>query len=180
MPLPTILPRADAPSIAYHRSEGKSPTVVFLGGFRSDMTGQKALALEAFSRRRGLSFLRFDYTGHGQSQGDFLDGTIESWRRDSLDAIDRLTEGKLILVGSSMGGWMMLLAALARRERVELSRLSRAGPETGMGGGEEWQFNRPGGRSRVAPDQERGQADRDRCRPRHDLRPAATQLSATR
>ena len=118
MPLPTILPRADAPSIAYLRCEGKSPTVVFLGGVRSDMTGQKALALEAFSRRRGLSFLRFDYTGHGQSQGDFLDGTIESWRRDSLDAIDRLTEGKLILVGSSMGGWMMLLAALARRERV--------------------------------------------------------------
>ena len=96
MPLPAILPRADAPSIAYHRWEGKSPTVVFLGGFRSDMTGQKALALEAFSRRRGLSFLRFDYTGHGQSQGDFLDGTIETWRRDSLDAIDRLTQGKLM------------------------------------------------------------------------------------
>ncbi len=117
-PLPAILPRADAPSIAYHRLEGKAPTVVFLGGFRSDMTGQKALALEAFCRKRGLSFLRFDYTGHGQSEGDFLDGTIETWRRDSLDVLDRLTQGRLILVGSSMGGWMMLLTALARRERV--------------------------------------------------------------
>lgn len=117
-PLPAILPRAGAPSIAYHRLEGKSPTVVFLGGFRSDMTGQKALALEGFCRQRGLSFLRFDYTGHGQSGGDFLDGTIETWRRDSLDTIDRLTQGRLVLVGSSMGGWMMLLAALARPERV--------------------------------------------------------------
>jgi pimeloyl-ACP methyl ester carboxylesterase len=118
MPLPAILARADAPSIAYHYTEGRSPTIAFLGGFRSDMTGQKALALEEFSRAKGLSFLRFDYTGQGQSQGDFLDGTIESWRRDSLDALDRLTRGPLILVGSSMGGWMMLLAALARRERV--------------------------------------------------------------
>lgn len=117
-PRPAILARADAASIAYHRLEGKGATVVFLGGFRSDMTGQKALALEDLARRRALGFLRFDYTGHGQSQGDFLDATIETWRRDSLDVIDRLTEGPLILAGSSMGGWLMLLAALARRERV--------------------------------------------------------------
>lgn len=115
---PSILPRGDAPSIAYHRSEGRHPTVVFLGGFRSDMTGAKALALEELSQRKGLGFLRFDYTGHGQSQGDFLDGTISAWLRDSLDAIDRLTQGPLVLAGSSMGGWLMLLAALARRERV--------------------------------------------------------------
>jgi pimeloyl-ACP methyl ester carboxylesterase len=114
----SILARADRPAIAYSRLAGRAPAVVFLGGFRSDMTGEKALSLEAFSAERGLAFLRFDYSGHGQSGGDFLDGTITAWLADSLDAIDRLTEGRLVLVGSSMGGWLMLLAALARPERV--------------------------------------------------------------
>lgn len=91
---------------------------MFLGGFMSDMTGTKATALEAFCKARGQAFLRFDYFGHGASTGAFRDGTIGRWRDDALAVIDRLTEGKQILVGSSMGGWIMLLAALARPERV--------------------------------------------------------------
>ncbi len=114
----SILARGDRPSIAYCRRDGRAPGIVFLGGFRSDMTGEKALSLEAFSGERGFGFLRFDYTGHGRSGGDFLDGTITSWLADSLDAIDRLTRGRLVLVGSSMGGWLMLLAALARPDRI--------------------------------------------------------------
>jgi pimeloyl-ACP methyl ester carboxylesterase len=94
------------------------PTVVFLGGFKSDMTGGKATALDAFCNARGFGFLRFDYSGHGASTGDFLDGTISRWTVDALAVIDKLTEGPLILVGSSMGGWIMLLAALQRRARI--------------------------------------------------------------
>jgi pimeloyl-ACP methyl ester carboxylesterase len=86
--------------------------VVFLTGFRSDMTGGKALALEAACRARGRAYLRFDYTGHGQSSGAFADGTIGQWAEDAVFAIERLTEGPQVLVGSSMGGWIMLLAAL--------------------------------------------------------------------
>jgi len=96
-----------------------SPTVVFLSGFKSDMTGSKATALDQFCNARGLGFLRFDYSGHGESSGDFLDGTISLWTADALAVIDTLTEGPLILVGSSMGGWIMLLAALQRRARIK-------------------------------------------------------------
>jgi len=104
--------------IAYHRIAGKSPGVVFMGGFMSDMTGSKAMALEAFCRRRGQGFLRFDYRGHGASSGRFEDGTIGSWSEDALAAFDRLTEGPQVIVGSSMGGWIALLTALKRPERV--------------------------------------------------------------
>jgi pimeloyl-ACP methyl ester carboxylesterase len=82
------------------------------------MMGGKALALEAHCRRAGRAFLRFDYTGHGRSEGRFEDGTVGAWRADAIDAIDRLTDGPQVLVGSSMGGWLMLLAALARPQRV--------------------------------------------------------------
>lgn len=102
--------------LAYHRLEGKSPGVVFLGGFRSDMTGSKATRLEAFCRARGQAFLRFDYHGHGQSKGEFAEGTIGRWAGNAIDMIEALTDGEQILVGSSMGGWMMLLAALALPE----------------------------------------------------------------
>lgn len=115
---PGILPRGGGPSIAYHRTAGRAPGVVFMGGFRSDMTGSKALSLEAFCRSRGQAFLRFDYSGHGRSEGEFTDGTISSWLADSLAALDQLTEGPQILVGSSMGGWIALLAALARPARL--------------------------------------------------------------
>jgi pimeloyl-ACP methyl ester carboxylesterase len=91
---------------------------VFLGGFASDMTGTKALTLDAHAKSRGQAFLRLDYQGHGQSSGDFADGTIGLWHSDALAVIDAVTEGPQIFVGSSMGGWIMLLAALARPERV--------------------------------------------------------------
>jgi pimeloyl-ACP methyl ester carboxylesterase len=98
--------------------KGAAPGIVFLGGFKSDMTGSKASALDQFCHARGLGFLRFDYSGHGASGGDFLDGTVSRWFADALAAFDRLSEGKQILVGSSMGGWIMLLVALARPERI--------------------------------------------------------------
>jgi pimeloyl-ACP methyl ester carboxylesterase len=104
--------------LAYHHVPGKRPGVLFCGGYTSDMTGTKALALEAFCRAQGRAFVRFDYSGHGASSGDFADGTIGGWADDVLAIIDRVTAGPLLVVGSSMGGWIMLLAALARPERV--------------------------------------------------------------
>ncbi len=98
--------------------EGRQPTVIFCGGFMSDMAGTKAMALDTWCRERGQGFARFDYSGHGESGGKFEDGTIGQWLGDTLSVIDGLTEGPVILVGSSMGGWVMLLAALARPVRV--------------------------------------------------------------
>jgi pimeloyl-ACP methyl ester carboxylesterase len=92
--------------------------VVFLGGFRSDMTGTKASFLEQYCRRRGHAYVRFDYFGHGASSGDIALGTIGRLAEDAVEVLDRLTAGRQILIGSSMGGWIMLLAALARIERV--------------------------------------------------------------
>jgi len=123
------LDRGDGNYVAYVRSEGKSPGVAFLGGFRSDMTGTKAVALDAWARQQGRAFLRFDYLGHGQSSGKFEDGTIGRWLEDSLAAIDKLTTGKLVLVGSSMGGWLSLLVARARPERVAGLVLIAAAPD---------------------------------------------------
>ena len=105
-------------SLAYSRSEGAGPGVVFLGGFRSDMEGTKALWLHDWATRRGRAFLRFDYSGHGQSSGDFLDGAIGDWAADAMAAITALTRGPQILVGSSMGGWIALLLCRAMPERV--------------------------------------------------------------
>jgi pimeloyl-ACP methyl ester carboxylesterase len=112
------LDRGDGVELAWARRDGNSPTVVFLPGFRSDMTGDKATALAAFCARRGQAMLRFDYSGHGTSGGRFEDGTIGRWTDDALVLIDRQTTGPLVLVGSSMGGWIALLAALARPDRV--------------------------------------------------------------
>ncbi len=111
----------DGVRIAYRRSDGDKArtSVVWLGGFHSDMLGEKASVLHARCREAGRSFVRFDYQGHGESGGDFADGTIGRWRGDALAVIDQLTTGPLVLVGSSMGGWMALLAALARPERVK-------------------------------------------------------------
>jgi pimeloyl-ACP methyl ester carboxylesterase len=109
--------------LAYRRRAAapgsRFPGIVFLGGFRSDMTGTKAAALDRFCAERGLGFLRFDYSGHGESGGDFIDGSISRWTEDALTAFDGLTDGPQILIGSSMGGWIMLLVALARRARVK-------------------------------------------------------------
>ena len=115
---PAILPCEDGATIAYHRRTGKAPGVIFLGGFMSDMTGTKARRLDAFCAARGQAYLRFDYFGHGASSGDFARATVGRWKADALLALDRLTEGPQILVGSSLGGWLMLLAALARPARV--------------------------------------------------------------
>lgn len=104
--------------IAYDRSAGRGPGVVFLGGFRSDKEGTKALALEAWARAEGRAFLRFDYSGHGNSSGDFLDGCIGDWFEDARAAILGLTAGPQVLVGSSMGGWIALLMAREHREKV--------------------------------------------------------------
>jgi len=115
---PHWLERPGGQRLAYHRRAGEGPGIVFLGGYASDMTGTKATYLDRWCAERGRCFLRFDYSGHGQSSGDFADGTIGSWADDALAAFDALTEGPQILVGSSMGGWIMLILALARPERV--------------------------------------------------------------
>lgn len=120
---PRHIRREDGVTIAYHHTPGKGagarlPGVVFLGGFMSDMSGTKALRLEAFCRERGQQFTRLDYRGHGVSGGRFEDGTIGLWTGDALAVIDAATTGPQVLVGSSMGGWIMLLAALARPARV--------------------------------------------------------------
>jgi pimeloyl-ACP methyl ester carboxylesterase len=117
-PRHSIVTREDGATIAYVATAGKGPGVVFLGGFMSDMTGTKATALEAFCRARGQAFLRFDYFAHGASSGAFADATIGRWRDDALCVLDRLTLGPQILVGSSLGGWLMLLTALARPDRI--------------------------------------------------------------
>jgi pimeloyl-ACP methyl ester carboxylesterase len=113
-----ILPRADGTTIAYNKLTGKNPGIVFLHGFKSDRTGGKALAVEDYCRKRGQAFVRFDARGHGESSGRFEDGTIGQWADDAVAVLDSLTTGPQILVGSSMGGWLMLLAALQRRQRV--------------------------------------------------------------
>jgi pimeloyl-ACP methyl ester carboxylesterase len=105
--------------LAYRKVEGAGPTVVWLGGFHSDMLGTKAVALSDWAEGEGRGYLRFDYFGHGESDGAFADGTIGRWREDALAVIDQLTDAPLVLVGSSMGGWLSCLAALARPERVK-------------------------------------------------------------
>ena len=114
--------RTDGTRLVYDRLEAQTgnsgPGIVFLCGFGSDKEGSKALFLEEQAKKAGQAFVRFDYSGHGQSDGDFKDGTISAWAADTLAVIDELTEGPQILVGSSMGGWLMLLAALARKDRI--------------------------------------------------------------
>ena len=115
---PSSLARPDGAAIAYHRSTGGDPGVIFMGGFRSDMTGAKALALETWCRDRNRAFIRFDYQGHGASSGRFENGSISRWLDDTLAVIDELSSGLQILIGSSMGGWLMLRAALMRPDRI--------------------------------------------------------------
>ena len=112
------LVRVALPPLAWARTAGRAPTVVFFPGFNSNMNGEKAMALASLCAARGQAMLRFDYSGHGASGGRFEDGTIGAWTADALDIIDALTEGDLVLVGSSMGGWIALLVALARPRRV--------------------------------------------------------------
>jgi pimeloyl-ACP methyl ester carboxylesterase len=111
-------PDPHAPRIAYRRIRGKPPGIVVCTGFMSDMNGSKAIAVEEWAKRRGQACLRFDYRGHGESEGNFADGTIGLWRDDALGVFDAQTEGPQVVVGSSMGGWIALLLALARPGRV--------------------------------------------------------------
>ncbi|TMJ20448.1 MAG: alpha/beta hydrolase [Alphaproteobacteria bacterium] len=110
----------DGRRLAYRLREGRGPALVFLPGYASDMEGGKASALDSWAEAQGRSMLRFDYGGCGASDGEFEDQTLETWRGDALAMIDQVAPpGPLVLIGSSMGGWLMLLAALARPERVE-------------------------------------------------------------
>lgn len=104
--------------LAYRQTPGAGPGIVFLGGFRSDMEGTKAVHLELSAQARGRGFVRFDYSGHGASSGQFEEGCIGDWAADAMAVIDALSAGPQILVGSSMGGWIALLVARAMPERV--------------------------------------------------------------
>ena len=107
-----------AERLAYRHTPGKSPGVLFCPGFNSNMQGEKALALEDWCTSQERQYTRFDYSGHGESSGKFEEGTIGRWRDDTVAVLDRVTSGPQVIVGSSMGGWIMLLAALLRPERV--------------------------------------------------------------
>ena len=120
---------ASGTRIAFQRSAGKGPALVWICGFRSDMGGTKAAWLHQRADAAGRAFLRFDVTGCGQSGGRFEDGTIGVWLADALHAIDTASEGPLILVGSSMGGWLALLIARARPERVKGLMLIAPAPD---------------------------------------------------
>jgi pimeloyl-ACP methyl ester carboxylesterase len=115
---PRHLFRPDGARLAYRHRGGRGPTIVFLPGYMSDMEGGKATALDAWAAAEGRAMLRFDYAGCGASDGEFEAQTLAGWRNDALAMIDRVAEEPVVLVGSSMGGWLMLLAALARPERV--------------------------------------------------------------
>lgn len=118
MPNPSYLSTESGRRIAYYRHAGQGQGVVFLGGFKSDMEGSKATHLEARYKAQGRAYLRFDYSGHGHSDGAFTDGCIGDWAADALAAITELTDGPQVLVGSSMGGWISLLNARAMPEKV--------------------------------------------------------------
>jgi pimeloyl-ACP methyl ester carboxylesterase len=123
------LDRTGGERLAWRRRDGEGPTVLWLGGFRSDMGGTKAVALDAAAAAQGWSYLRFDYFAHGDSSGRWEEATIGRWREDALAVIDGLTSGPLVLVGSSMGGWIACLAALARPERIKAMVLVAPAPD---------------------------------------------------
>ena len=105
--------------IAYKTVKGRGPGIIFIHGLNSDMNGEKALTVEKYARKNKLNFVRFDCRGHGNSDGKFEDFTISDWKKDLVNVIDNLTRGPQILIGSSMGGWVMMLAARARPSRIK-------------------------------------------------------------
>jgi hypothetical protein len=124
------LDRPDGEQIAWRSVGGAGPAVVWLGGFRSDMAGTKAQALADWAAASGRAYVRFDYLGHGESSGDFrTKGTVTRWREDALAVLDELVEGPAVLVGSSMGGWIACLAAMARPQRVQAMVLVAPAPD---------------------------------------------------
>ena len=124
-----FLARPDGHRLAWRKVEGAGPVVVWLGGFRSDMAGTKAQVLADWAQARGRAYVRFDYFGHGESQGDFAQGTITRWRDDALAVLETLVEGPAVLVGSSMGGWISCLVAGAAPERVAAMVLIAPAPD---------------------------------------------------
>jgi pimeloyl-ACP methyl ester carboxylesterase len=121
--------RHDGETIAYLQRAGKTPGVIWVGGFHSDMQGTKAVALDQWAADNRRAFLRFDYFGHGESSGDFREGTITRWRDDALAVLDAVAEGPQVLVGSSMGAWIALLMARARPERIAAMLLIAPAPD---------------------------------------------------
>ncbi len=117
---PSYLKTSYGAKLAYHHYEGKknSPGIIFLGGFLSDMNGTKAITLDKFCRKNKITFTRFDYRGHGESSGKFEEGSIGDWLKDATEIFDKITKGKTIIVGSSMGGWIGLLLALKRKSLI--------------------------------------------------------------
>lgn len=118
MTTPDFITTPQGRKLAYHKTEGKGPGVIFLVGLKSDMTGTKAIFLEDWAKQNGRAFLRFDYSGHGQSSQEFTDGCIGDWAEDAQYAISTLTEGPQVLVGSSMGGWISLLISKRIPEQI--------------------------------------------------------------
>tara|TARA_A100001015_G_C14989923_1_gene713388 strand:+ start:529 stop:1266 length:738 start_codon:yes stop_codon:yes gene_type:complete len=105
--------------IAYKSLKGRGLGIIFIHGLNSDMSGAKAITIEKYARKNNLNFIRFDCRGHGKSEGRFEEFTISDWRKDLLDIIDNIAKGPQILIGSSMGGWLMMLAAKARPQRIK-------------------------------------------------------------
>lgn len=105
-------------NLAYRQVDGAGPGLIWLGGFRSDMLGSKADAVDQWARERGRAYLRFDYSGHGESDGEFREGTISSWCADASAILTNITNGPQILIGSSMGGWIAMLLALRHPEKI--------------------------------------------------------------
>lgn len=124
-----FLTRPDGAKLAWRRVAGAGPTIVWLGGFRSDMAGTKAQALADWAAAAGRGYIRFDYFGHGESEGDFAEGDITRWRADALAVLEEMVEGPAVLVGSSMGGWLACLAAMAQPEHVAALILVAPAPD---------------------------------------------------
>src|SRR6201991_2903228 len=124
-----FLDRPDGAQLAWRMVEGQGPTVVWLGGFKSDMAGTKAQALADWAAAAGRAYVRFDYFGHGESSGDFAEGTITRWREDAIAVLNELTAGPLVLVGSSMGGWIACLVAMGMKTRVKAMVLIAPAPD---------------------------------------------------
>ncbi|MEO5971878.1 MAG: alpha/beta hydrolase [Sphingomicrobium sp.] len=153
-PPPSFFAPENGPRLAHRLRPGAAPTLVYLPGYASDMAGAKALALDAFAGARGLALLRFDYSGTGESEGRFADGTLDRWLDEALLLVDALTAGPLILIGSSMGGWLALHLALRRPQRVRALVGIAAAPdftEWGFAGDDRAELERAGRLERQSP-----------------------------
>lgn len=129
MSAPDFLMLSDGTRLAYKNRDGQGPTVIWCGGLKSDMEGSKAIYLDEWAKSHTHAYIRFDYFGHGESDGDFVDGTISRWASDVVSIIDAFCEGDVILIGSSMGGWASLLAAIECKEKVKAMVLINPAPD---------------------------------------------------